>query len=113
MAFRMFVGKAMDNVVICVKTMADDIEILSVACIISAKDGIGDVVCDLNQPRGAGIDKKRRVSDVFENTPPRADLPEFALSFCSEVSRVVLSRTIIPRCASPDALRRPKNISKR
>lgn len=94
------------------KMKAFDVEILGIACIVSAVDGVGDVVCDLNQQRGAGIDKKRRISDVFENARRAPTFVKSLLS-CSDVSRVVLSRIIIPRCASPAALRRPKNISKR
>jgi len=91
MAFHMSVSKAMDDVVIGVKAMADDGEILRVACIIPAKDSVSDVICDLNQPRGPGIDQKWRVGDVLKYTPLCADLTEFA----AELLKRRLSRCLV------------------
>jgi hypothetical protein len=49
------VDKAVHDTVRCVELMRDDVEILSISDLIPAKDGIRDVVCQLDDSGCPGI----------------------------------------------------------
>lgn len=57
----MLMRKAMENVILRVEAVGDDIEILSVAGIVAAENGIGDMGGDLHKPRSPRVDKNRCV----------------------------------------------------
>ena len=61
----MFVGKAVNDAVLFVKTVCDQIEILGISSVIPTKDRIGNVIGYLDQTRSMTFDEKWRIGDVF------------------------------------------------
>ena len=73
--------KAVDDAVKRIDPVSDDIEVLRVARVVTAEDGICDMICNLYETRGPRIDKEGCVCNIFQLTPPCTDLPELTTEF--------------------------------
>ena len=67
----------MDHAVFHIKAMPDQIEILCISGLIPPKNRVGDVVRNLHEPGGPGINEKWRVCDVSKDTPLRSNFSKF------------------------------------
>lgn len=100
--------KAMDYTAIFVETTGNSVHILRGSTVVTPEHRVSDMIGHLDQARGLGVHKERRVGDVFEGAQRVPVLRNSRLSFCNDLSRFVLSRMIMPRCCSPCLNLRPR-----
>jgi len=62
----------MNAAVFRVKSLENDVQVGCIARGISSEDGVGDVIRQLDQARGLGIDEKRYVHQVAKDSPARS-----------------------------------------
>jgi len=65
--------QAVHNAICFIEPGLDDIEVLRVASVEPPKDGVGDMVGQLHQPRRSGIHEHGRVHQVPHLTPLSSD----------------------------------------
>ena len=61
-----------------VESMGEDIEVIGVFCFVSPKDGVGDVIGELNAAERSRGNEKRRIDDSADRIPlssQTAELP--------------------------------------
>ena len=81
MTFRMFVRESVDHILISVKAMRNEIEILGVAGIVATEHRVRDMVRNLNEARGPRVHEERRVCNILKHAPLGSDFSELPAKF--------------------------------
>ena len=81
MTFRMLVRQSVNDILISVKAMRNEIEILSVAGIVAPEDRVRDMVRDLNEARSPRVHEERRVGNILKHAPLGTDFSELPAKF--------------------------------